>query len=146
MSQTQQQQRMPQRPLTPQQAQQWLAAEAAKHNLTVEQFQLILRAQAERQAQQQKSGQQPRTQQQQGQEQEQLRQQMLQQQQQQQQQQQTPISPGAPNPQAVALAKWLRGQELKPRTCILNGQRKDMFKGFTCTRSHSFFYEILTHP
>jgi translocation protein SEC62 len=133
---------MPQRPLTPQQAQQWLAAEAAKHNLTVEQFQLILRAQAERQAQQQKSGQQPRTQQQQEQEQEQLRQQMLQQQ----QQQQTPTSPGAPNPQAVALAKWLRSQELKPRTCILNGQRKDMFKGFICTCSHPFFYEILTCP
>ncbi|KAI9778965.1 MAG: Translocation protein S62 [Geoglossum umbratile] len=130
MSQTQQQQRMPQRPLTPQQAQQWLAAEAAKHNLTVEQFQLVLRAQAERQAQQQKSGQQPRTQHQQEQEQEQLRQQMLQHQHQHQHphQQQTPVNPGTPNPQAVALAKWLRSQELKPRTCILNGQRKDMFK------------------
>ncbi|KAH0536713.1 hypothetical protein FGG08_006421 [Glutinoglossum americanum] len=124
MSQTQQQQRMPQRPLTPQQAQQWLAAEAAKHNLSVEQFQLVLRAQAERQAQQQKSGQQAHTQQQQQQQQQQLQQQM----QMQQQQQQTPVNPGAPNPQAVALAKWLRSQELKPRTCILNGQRKDMFK------------------
>ena len=36
---------------------------------------------------------------------------------------------GTPNPQAVALAKWLRTQDLKTRTCILNGQRKDMFKG-----------------
>ncbi|KAI9867480.1 MAG: Translocation protein S62 [Trichoglossum hirsutum] len=124
MSQTQQQQRMPQRPLTPQQAQQWLAAEAAKHNLSVEQFQLILRAQAERQAQQQKSGQQTHTQQQQQQQQQQLQQHM----QQQQHQQQPPVNPGAPNPQAIALAKWLRSQELKPRTCILNGQRKDMFK------------------
>jgi translocation protein SEC62 len=39
-----------------------------------------------------------------------------------------PIVPGPPNPAALALAKFLRGQELKPRTCILNGQRKDMFK------------------
>ncbi|KAL9103999.1 MAG: hypothetical protein Q9163_001019 [Psora crenata] len=42
--------------------------------------------------------------------------------------QQVPIQPGAPNPKAVAVAKWLRGQDLKTRTCILNGQRKDMFK------------------
>ncbi|KAL8677109.1 MAG: hypothetical protein Q9224_007221 [Gallowayella concinna] len=42
--------------------------------------------------------------------------------------QQVPITPGAPDPKAVALAKWLRGQDLKTRTCILNGQRKDMFR------------------
>ena len=48
----------------------------------------------------------------------------------QQQQQQVPINPNQPpNPQAIALLKWLRGQDLKMRTCILNGQRKDMFKG-----------------
>lgn len=46
-----------------------------------------------------------------------------------QQGQQVPITPGAPNPQAIAVAQWLRGQDLKTRTCILNGQRKDMFKG-----------------
>lgn len=46
-----------------------------------------------------------------------------------QQGQQVPITPGAPDPRALALAKWLKGQDLKPRTCILNGQRKDMFKG-----------------
>lgn len=40
-----------------------------------------------------------------------------------------PITPGPPNPKALALAKFLRGQDLKPRTCILNGERKDMFKG-----------------
>lgn len=40
-----------------------------------------------------------------------------------------PIVPGPPNPVAIALAKFLRGQDLKPRTCILNGDRKDMFKG-----------------
>ena len=46
----------------------------------------------------------------------------------QQQQQQVPIQPGAPNPEALALAQWLQGQDLKPRTCILNGQRKEMFR------------------
>lgn len=46
-----------------------------------------------------------------------------------QQGQQVPITPGAPDPRALALAKWLRGQDLKTRTCILNGQRKDMFRG-----------------
>lgn len=40
-----------------------------------------------------------------------------------------PITPGPPNPKALAVAKFLRGQDLKLRTCILNGERKDMFKG-----------------
>ncbi|RMD40488.1 hypothetical protein DV735_g4642, partial [Chaetothyriales sp. CBS 134920] len=31
-------------------------------------------------------------------------------------------------PEALALAKFLRSQNLKTRTCIFNGQRKDMFK------------------
>lgn len=39
------------------------------------------------------------------------------------------VVPGPPNPKALAVAKFLKGQELKPRTCILNGERKDMFKG-----------------
>jgi translocation protein SEC62 len=43
--------------------------------------------------------------------------------------QQQPIIPGPPKPEALALAKFLRGQDLKTRTCILNGDRKDMFKG-----------------
>lgn len=43
--------------------------------------------------------------------------------------QQVPITPGAPDPKSLALAKWLRSQDLKTRTCILNGQRKDMFRG-----------------
>ena len=42
--------------------------------------------------------------------------------------QQVPITPGAPDPKALAVAKWLRGQDLKTRTCILNGQRRDMFR------------------
>lgn len=40
-----------------------------------------------------------------------------------------PITPGPPNPKALAVANFLKSQELKPRTCILNGERKDMFKG-----------------
>ncbi|KAL8964988.1 MAG: hypothetical protein Q9183_004096 [Haloplaca sp. 2 TL-2023] len=42
--------------------------------------------------------------------------------------QQVPINPGAPDPKAIAVAKWLRGQDLKSRTSLLNGQRKDMFR------------------
>jgi len=33
-----------------------------------------------------------------------------------------------PNPKAIAVAKFLRSQNLKTRSCILDGQRKDMFK------------------
>jgi translocation protein SEC62 len=32
-------------------------------------------------------------------------------------------------PEAVALAKFLRAQDLKTRAVLFNGQRKDMFKG-----------------
>lgn len=32
-------------------------------------------------------------------------------------------------PDALAVAKFLRAQDLKCRTCIFEGQRKDMFKG-----------------
>lgn len=53
----------------------------------------------------------------------------------QQQQQARPIAPGPPNPKALALAKFLRGQELKPRTVILGGERKDMFRGMWLQRS-----------
>jgi translocation protein SEC62 len=45
------------------------------------------------------------------------------------QRQPQPITPGPPNPAAIAVANFLKSQDLKPRTCILNGQRKDMFKG-----------------
>ena len=63
---------------------------------------------------------------------------MAQAQRQQQQQQQpspqpmgqpVPVSANTSDPKAIAVANFLRSQELKPRTCILNGQRKDMFKG-----------------
>ena len=46
------------------------------------------------------------------------------------QEQRIPINnTGTPDPRALALAQWLRGQELKTRTCILGGERKDMFRG-----------------
>lgn len=91
-----------------------LAIDAEKHGMTVPEFVQKLREQAmaqqqaaQQQAAQQEGGEAPP----------------------QQQQQQQPITPGPPNPAAIALAKFLQGQDLKMRTCILNGQRKDMFKG-----------------
>ncbi|KAI9811834.1 MAG: Translocation protein S62 [Pycnora praestabilis] len=92
--------------------QQQLAAEAAKNNMSVEQYVAQLKANAMRQHQQQQQSQQA----------------AAKQQQQQQQQQQMPINPGPPDPKSLAVAKWLRSQDLKTRTCILGGQRKDLFK------------------
>lgn len=46
-----------------------------------------------------------------------------------QQPQRQAITPGPPKPEALAVANFLKKQDLKPRTCILNGERKDMFKG-----------------
>lgn len=45
-----------------------------------------------------------------------------------QQGQQVPIQPGPPKPEALAVAKFLQSQPLKPRTCIFQEKRKDMFK------------------
>ncbi len=105
---------------TPQQVaalRQQLAADAAKQGMSVEQYVNKLKENAQQQHEQQQVQQQK--------EQEAAAQQ--------QQQQQMPINPGAPDPRGVAVAKFLRSQELKSRTCILNGQRKDMFKGrLTC--------------
>ena len=104
------------------QMQQQLAIDAEKNGMTVPEFVEALKRQA--MAQQQAAMQQ---------------QQMAQQgghqhhdhdhEQEQQQGQPQPIMPGPPKPEALALAKFLRGQDLKPRTCLLNDQRKDMFKG-----------------
>ncbi|KAI1503908.1 translocation protein [Biscogniauxia marginata] len=118
---------------TPQQIaamQQQLAQEAQKHGMTVPQF--VEHIKAQRLAQMQQMQQQRQQQGAPGQP----------QQQQQQQQgappqgprqgvaqgQPQPIRPGPPNPVAIALANFLRSQPLKPRTCILNGERKDMFR------------------
>ncbi|KAL1856353.1 hypothetical protein VTK73DRAFT_8301 [Phialemonium thermophilum] len=93
--------------------QQQLARDAEKAGMTVPQFIEHLKKQAQEQ---------------------QAKMQAAAQQQQQQQQQQVghgqpqPIVPGPPNPVALSLAKFLRSQNLKPRTCILNGERKEMFR------------------
>ncbi|PLN81002.1 translocation protein Sec62-domain-containing protein [Aspergillus taichungensis] len=100
-----------------------LTAEAAKHGMTTEQYvaQLKMRAlaahqkqmEAKRQAQEsgQSSPDQP------------------QQQQQTQTTHQVPVNPNNPaDPKAIAVANWLRSQNLKTRTCIMDGQRKDLFK------------------
>lgn len=91
-----------------------LAIDAQKNGMTVPEFVEKLKQQA--MAQQQAA----------------MAQQAAQGQQQQQQQQQAqpqPIQPGPPKPEALAVANFLKSQDLKMRTCILNGQRKDMFKG-----------------
>lgn len=108
-----------------------LTADAAKLGLTPEQYVTQLRTRAlqahqkQMEAQQQGQAAPPQGQQQQGQSpapQEQP--------QPQQQTHQVPVQPGQPpDPKAVAVANFLRSQNLKPRTCILDGQRKDMFKG-----------------
>ncbi|CZT49082.1 related to translocation protein sec62 [Rhynchosporium secalis] len=84
-----------------------LIAEAAKAGLTVPQF---LQKMQDAQRQQQ------------------MQQQSQQQQVQQQEQQPQPIQPGPPKPEALAVANFLKCQDLKLRTVILNDQRKDMFK------------------
>ncbi|KAF2144113.1 uncharacterized protein K452DRAFT_246292 [Aplosporella prunicola CBS 121167] len=90
-----------------------LAAEAEKHGMTVPQYVEQLKMQAMRQ-QQMRMAQQAQQAQQQGQP--------------QQAPQGQPVQPGPPQPHAIAIANFLRGQDLKPRTCILNEKRKDMFK------------------
>jgi translocation protein SEC62 len=92
-----------------------LAAEAEKHGLSVQEYVQRLKAQAMAQQQAQ------------------MRAQM--QAQQQQQQQQQPIQPGPPKPEAIAVAKWLMSQDLKPRTVIHDEKRKQMFRGRRIRRS-----------
>jgi translocation protein SEC62 len=109
------------RGLTPQQFQeqqrQQLTADAAKQGLTLEQYVVQLKARAmqehhmrQQQAHQgQVQGHQPP---------------------QQGQMQQIPVNPNADKkPEALAVAKFLRSQDLKMRVCVLDGQRKEMFKG-----------------
>ena len=116
--------------MTPQQFQLWqrqqLEAEAKKAGMTLEQYINQLKQQAFQTHQRQ---------------QQQLAQQQAAAAQQPggpaQQTQQVPINPGTPDPKALAVAKWLRGQDLKSRTCILNGQRKDMIKGPPRQTPHS---------
>jgi len=109
---------MPGQQPTPEQIrmmQQQMAAEAQRRGITVPQYIEQLKAQAmqQHQAQQAQAQQQQQAQQQGGQP----------------QQQQVPINPGPPNPAAIAVANFLRSQDLKPRTCLLDEKRKDMFRG-----------------
>lgn len=84
-----------------------LAIDAEKNGMTVPEFiEFLKKKQQEAQMAQQQGGQQG-------------------------QQQPQPIQPGPPKPEALAVAAFLKGQDLKPRTCILSGQRKDMFKGMS---------------
>ena len=95
-------------PPTPEQIaemQRQLAAEAEKHGLTVPEYIEQLKAQAMAQHQAQMRAQQE------------------------QQAQQQPIQPGPPKPEALAVANFLKSQDLKPRTVILDEKRRDMFRG-----------------
>ena len=56
--------------------------------------------------------------------------------------QQVPIAPGPPKPEGLAVANFLKSQNLKERTCILNQQRKGMFKVKRAIRAlHSEAYQ-----
>ncbi|OQE32334.1 hypothetical protein PENSTE_c001G03579 [Penicillium steckii] len=107
-----------------------LTADAAKLGLTPEQYVAQLRMRAMQAHQKQMEAQQQGQASSQGESQEQGQgQQSAPQQQAQQQTHQVPVQPGQPaDPKALAVANFLRSQNLKPRTCILDGQRKDMFK------------------
>lgn len=97
--------------------QQEIMKEAAKHNVTPQQYIQMMQAKAmaehqrQQQAQaQQGQGQGPRPGQQ--------------------VQQQIPLNGSVEaKPEALALAKFLRKEDLKTRTCILEGIRRDMFRG-----------------
>lgn len=122
-----------------------IAMEAQKRGMTVPQFQAFQRQQIEQEAA--KAGMTPQqfiqAKQEEARQAYMKQQQAAQQQQQQQQQQggapqapsgqqvtQIPLNQGVePTPAGLAVAKFLRGQDLKTRVCIFNGQRKDMFKG-----------------
>ncbi|KHJ32935.1 putative translocation protein sec62 [Erysiphe necator] len=107
-----------QKPLTPEQIQEMqkrLAADAAKNGMTVPEFVEKIKAQAAAahaaaQQQQQEDGLEPNNTTIMGDD---LPQQ---------------IQPGPPTPSALAVAKFLKNQDLKVRTCILGGQRKEMFR------------------
>jgi translocation protein SEC62 len=96
-----------------------IAAEAEKAGMTVPEYVERIKAQAMQQQQmrqQQQQGAQPGK--------------------------QVPIAPGPPKPEGIAVAKFLRSQDLKLRTCIFNDQRKDMFKVKRAIRAlHSPAYE-----
>ncbi|KAF5853340.1 hypothetical protein GGP41_001919 [Bipolaris sorokiniana] len=93
-----------------QQIQMQIAAEAQRHGISIQEYVQRMRQQAMAQQQMQ------------------MQAQMEAQQRAQQQQQQQPIQPGPPKPEAIALANWLKSQDLKPRTVVHDEKRKDMFR------------------
>jgi len=143
------------RGMTPQQFQEWqqqqIAQEAAKHNMSPQQF--VAMKQAEQRQQMQAIAEEAKKlgitpQQFVMQKQREAQEQMARQQQQQgaqpgqspqqggpppgqqQQVQQIPLNQGVvAKPEALAMAKFLQSQNLKTRTVILDGQRREMFKG-----------------
>ncbi|KAK5132377.1 hypothetical protein LTR08_009148 [Meristemomyces frigidus] len=102
-----------------------IAAEAQRAGMPIPAYIEKMKAQA---MQQHQMRQQMMAQQQQQQQLAQQQQQQQAQQRQQQQGQQVPIAPGPPKPEALAVATFLRSQNLKMRTCIFQEKRKDMFK------------------
>ncbi|KAL4893144.1 translocation protein Sec62-domain-containing protein [Aspergillus ambiguus] len=105
-----------------------LAAEAAKHGMTTEQYvaQLRMRALAahQKQVEAQRQGQTSPQPGQPGASSVQPQQGTVQQ-----TTHQVPVNPSnPPDPKAIAVANFLRSQNLKTRTCIMDGQRKDLFK------------------
>ena len=94
---------------------QQLAAEAAKQGLTPDQYINQLKSRALQQHKQHQQAQQRKTKGQSAQEEE--------------QHEVSLDSDAAPDPEALAVAQFLRSQNLKTRTCILDGRRREMFKG-----------------
>jgi len=120
-----------------QEIQRRIGEEAQKHGMSVQEYVERLKAQAMQQHQMQMRMQQMQMQQQQQQQQQGGEMQgppqgqgpPQQQMQGQPQTQQIPINSGAPpKPEALAVAKFLKTQDLKPRTCQFNNQRKELFK------------------
>lgn len=102
-----------------------LVEEARKNNMSVQQYVEVLKAQAMRQHQEQMRMQQQAQQQGQG-------QQQHQHQEGQGQPQAQQISLNGdhppPKPEALAVANFLKSQDLKPRTSLFNNERKEMFR------------------
>ena len=125
------------RGMTLEQFQEWqrktVIEESAKLGITPQEFVNMKRAEAQEHIRQQQllQEQQAQSQQQGGQ---QPPQQQGQPGQPQQRMQQLDITkPVEAKPDALAVAKFLRSQNLKTRTVLFNGQRKDMFKGMLTT-------------
>ena len=102
--------------------QQEIMKEAAKHNVTPQQYIQMMQAKAMAEHQRQQQAQAQQGQQGQGQGQGPRPGQQV--------QQQIPLNGSVEaKPEALALAKFLRKEDLKTRTCILEGIRRDMFRG-----------------